>query len=96
MAQWILKPNDQLVPRISVRRLTDLEITHNPIEEIKRQPFMEFIRSKLGNSVSLPSSLTKDGVDFTPYEDDEEIPRVEMKLLIPMACPSCNSHLMKK
>ena len=76
MAQWILKPNGQVVPWQLVRRLTDLEMTNNPIEERKRQAYMEFIRSNIGNSISLPSSLTKDDVEFIPYEDDEEIPRV--------------------
>ena len=31
MAQWILKRNGQVVPRRSVRQLTDLEMTNNPI-----------------------------------------------------------------
>lgn len=83
MAQWILKMNGQIVPRRSLRRLSEAEL--NPTNEIeirKRQAFDNAIAAKLGDSFSLPptplpSHLDDDDAAFVPYEDDEESP-IEM------------------
>ena len=70
MAQWILKSNSQIVPRRSLRHLRTEELNNNLAEERKRLVFMENIRVKLGDSMSLPiKTFSKDEVEYTPYED---------------------------
>ena len=72
-----------IVPRRSLRRLSDAEL--NPTNEIeirKRQAFDNAIAAKLGDSFSLPPTplprhLDDDDATFVPYEDDEESP-IEM------------------
>ena len=79
MAQWVLQANGQIVPRRSLRNLKTEETNNNVTEERKREVFMNCIRAKLGDSMSLPSEPLNDEVDddydFVPYEDDEEVPR---------------------
>ena len=79
MIQWVLLSNGQIVPRRSLRHLQTEETNNNVAEEMKRQVFMECIRAKLGDSMSLPSEQLKEQVEgeyeFVPFEDDEEVPR---------------------
>lgn len=72
MNQWILKSNGKIVPRRSLRRLTPEETNPgNESEGSKRREFDAAIKSKLGDSISLPPTpLTEK--DYIPYYDDEE------------------------
>ena len=60
MAQWVLQSNGQIVPCRSLRHL-QIEETNNDVDEDrKRQVFMECIRVKLGDSMTLPSEPLKE------------------------------------
>ena len=55
MAQWILKLNDKVVPRRTCRRLKPDELAvSNEAEAIKRAEFDASIKSKLGDSFTIP------------------------------------------
>ena len=55
MAQNILNIHGKVLPRRSVRRLTQAEL-HSPAEISKRDEFDKAITAKLSNSLSLPLS----------------------------------------
>lgn len=48
MAQWVLKANDYVVPRSSLRPLTVAEL-HSPTKEKKRAVFAKLIIKKHGH-----------------------------------------------
>jgi hypothetical protein len=74
MAQWCLKANGNVVPRRSVRPLTDIELS-SETEQAKRSVFNDLIKARWGTSVSPPPAETpKDDADLEPYEDDDEQP----------------------
>ena len=55
MAQWVLTQAGQVVARRTLRRLTPHELSvTNETERAKRQAFMEDIRRKFGDAVTLP------------------------------------------
>ena len=63
--QWILKQNGKIVPRQTVHRLTQEELTR-PSEIKKRAEFDAAIEKRYGNSFTLPKKRPKDG-----QEEDE-------------------------
>ena len=75
----MLQSYGQIVPHRSLRHLQTEETNNNVAEARKRQVFMECIRAKLGDSMTLPSEPLKEHVvdeyDCFPYEVDEELPR---------------------
>ena len=73
MAQAVLTVKATVVPRRTMRRLTKAELLSD-IEKRKRANFDEFIKSKLGDSITLPPLPTKPkpdlGIDIDdPYFD---------------------------
>ena len=71
MAQNILTVHGTVVPRRSLRRLTQQEWA-SEAEKTKRQEFTLAITSKLGNSIKLPPTPEPSSPhDFDPREDDE-------------------------
>ena len=53
MAQNILNVHGIVIPRRSIRRLTQAEV-ESETERLKRREFTNIITSKLGNSLSIP------------------------------------------
>ena len=75
MAQWILKPNGQVVPRRSLRHLTAAELApSNEIEARKRAQFDSCITQTLGDSFTLPpiSKQPKSEPGNNPQDEDFE------------------------
>ena len=70
MSQWILRVDGIVIPRQTVRPLTQSELD-SPVEKTKRKAFDEAISRKLGNSWSKPPK-DLDPADFIPYADDDE------------------------
>lgn len=57
MAQWILTKKGEVIVRRTLRKLTAHELSStNGVEEHKRRKFMEVVRSRYGDSSSLPVS----------------------------------------
>ena len=75
MAQAILTSQGTVIPRRTIRKLNKAEL-HDETEKRKRQLFDDLIRSKLGDSMSLPT----DPIDttYTPYGDDTEPASVQL------------------
>ena len=70
MAQYVLTSKATVIPRRTLRRLTDAE-THSPIEIHKRTIFNKIIRKKLGDSISIqPENMDE---ELQPYDDDENL-----------------------
>lgn len=67
MAQAVLNQNGKVVPRRTIRKLTQAELC-SPIEKRKRNQFDEVIKRKLGDSVSMPPKTP----DSEPYADEYE------------------------
>ena len=87
MAQWILKQNGKVVPRRTVVPLTPAQLApSNEVEARKRADYDNAIRSKLGDSFTLPPAELTTAPDndffddFEPYFDEQESP-----ILIPEA-----------
>ena len=88
MTNWVLTIKGTVIPRRTIRPLTPGELAVTNIAEVeKRAQFTAAIRSKLGNSLTLPDSKTsfptlKDEFELDLYEDDEftpvEIPPAEI------------------
>lgn len=76
MAQWILRSSGKVVPRRTIRPLTDIEMRDDNEKE-KRRLFDELIYAKCGSSLapSVPN-LPKDEVPLEEYEDEEESARL--------------------
>ena len=72
MCQWVLKVNGQVVSRRTLRPLKTDEI-HSASEERKRQIFDKIIEKRWGTAIFPPK--TDPGLDFEPYEDDDEAAR---------------------
>jgi hypothetical protein len=80
MAQAILTSGGKVIPRRTIRKLRDDEIT-NPVEVNKRKLFDEVIQKKLGDSAHFPANNkpshtygpNKDGdlIDFDEIHDDD-------------------------
>jgi hypothetical protein len=75
MSQSILTLRGTIVPRRTLRKLLPSEL-HNEGEKRKRQLFDDVIRSKLGDSISLPSKPLD--TSYTPYSDDVEPDPVQL------------------
>ena len=77
MAQNILNYNGNVVPRRSVRRLSQAELESDS-EKRKRDEFNSGIKKRLGDSMSFPSAPIKpescNPLDFDPREHDEDEP----------------------
>ena len=77
MALNILNYKGNVVPRRSVRRLTQVELDSES-EKLKRSQFVENITSILGDSLSLPPSTVKpessDPLEFDSRESDDAEP----------------------
>ena len=76
MANWVLTQNGKVIPRRTIRRLTESERSEsNEVEAAKRASYNADITAKLGDSVKLPSTplpeWEKPAWDDEPYEDDE-------------------------
>ena len=54
MSQWVLKQNDQIVPRCTMRKLTPEELVRDS-EIRKMSNFDEAIKEMYGNSLSFPA-----------------------------------------
>ena len=80
IAQWVLKANGLVVPRLSVRPLHQSEV-HSPSEQSKRQAFDTLIERRYGNSIVVPTMPAKGCETTEPYEDDGQqqftIPDIE-------------------
>ena len=73
MAQWILKANGRVVPRRTVRPLTQPELD-SVTEKEKRVTFTELITKRWGTS-AIPNKETaedKEEEEYPPYEDEDE------------------------
>ena len=76
MAQWVLKENGRVVPRRTLRRLTQAEsVPSNEVESTKRATYNASITRILGDSVAvpvgpLPDPQEEDPYDLEPYGDD--------------------------
>ena len=77
MAQNVLNFKGNVVPRRSVRRLTQVEV-ESESEIRKRAQFTENITQRLGDSLSTPPPSVKpesmDPLDFDARESDDEVP----------------------
>jgi hypothetical protein len=83
MAQWILKENGKVVPRLTLRRLTPAELSpSNKVEMEKRSLFNVAICGVLGDFVKIPKNVPLDNNttkafdalwDLDPYKDDDEV-----------------------
>jgi hypothetical protein len=83
IAQWILKENGRVVPRRTLRRLSEAELSiSNEVEVEKHSSFNASIWSILGDSVKIQMVIPLDNEtteafnplwDFDPYEDDVEV-----------------------
>lgn len=71
MAQWILKSNGQVVPRRTVRPLTEAEC-HSEVEARKRQEFDAAIKDRYGDSINLPPVPLPPKDDPEPTDDDDD------------------------
>ena len=88
MTNWVLTIKGTVIPRRTIQPLTPGELAVTNIAEVeKRAQFTAAIRSKLGNSLTLPETKTsfptlKDEFELDLYEDDEftpvEIPPAEI------------------
>ena len=79
MTNWVLAKSGKVISRRTLRPLTAGELAVTNIAEVeKRAEFTAAIRSKLGNSLTLPTVPTfptlKDEFELNLYEDDEFIP----------------------
>jgi hypothetical protein len=81
MAQYIVTHKGSIIPRRTVRPLTEEE-NKQPFIKHRKQLFMEMIRDKFGDSMSIADTSNRptidsdeDSIDYLPYEDEEEIPR---------------------
>ena len=79
MTNWVLAISGNVIPRRTLRPLTAAERSVTNIAEVeKRSEFTAAIRSKLGNSLTLPTESTfptiKDEFELDLYEDDEFTP----------------------
>ena len=81
MAQWILKANGRVDPRISLRPLKVDEI-HSPVEIKKREVFDELIKRRWGTPMTPPN--TQQPKAFEKYEDHEqqEQPTLEVEDIV--------------
>jgi hypothetical protein len=83
MAQWVLKDTMKIVPRRTLRCLTDLEKrTQSVINE--QNAFMDKCKQRYGDKLTVSSAPFEtngpdddDSGEFVPYEDDTT-PPVEM------------------
>ena len=79
MAQWILKANGNVVPRRTVRPLTQLE-QNSETEKEKRSVFTELVGKRWGTSAFPPPEVEvaadKLDYEFSPYEDEDEEPHL--------------------
>ena len=76
MAQNVLTHTGRVVPRRSVRRLTQAEETMET-EKAKRDSFDAKIKTMLGDSMALPdkaSTKTYDEFEFDPRNSDDDLP----------------------
>ena len=76
MANWILTQKGTVVPRRSIRQLTlDEYSVSNEVELAKRTVYNADVRSKLGDSIKLPSKrlpkFVQQDWDAEPYDDYE-------------------------
>jgi hypothetical protein len=76
MANWILTQKGTVIPRRSIRRLTlDEYSVSNEVELAKRTVYNADVRSKLGDSIKLPSKrlpkFVQQDWDAEPYDDYE-------------------------
>ena len=79
MTNWVLAISGNVIPRRTLRPLTAAERSVTNIAELeKRSEFTAAIRSKLGNSLTLPTESTfptiKDEFELDLYKDDEFTP----------------------
>jgi hypothetical protein len=82
MAQYVVTNKGSIVPRRTVRPLTDDE-NRQPVIQHQKTLFMEMIRDKYGDSLTVAVGSKQPNVnpdddesnDYLPYEDEEEIPR---------------------
>ena len=64
MAQWVLQHNGQIVPRRTLRRLRQEEMSlTNLVEKAKRDAFDAQIKELLGDSVEVPPEPVKEALD---------------------------------
>ena len=68
MAQWVLKPNGNVVPRRTVRPLNDAELNCETEAE-KRKVFDGCIKERWGTLAYPPMPSP---TEYVPYEDDDE------------------------
>ena len=62
MTQWILKQNEEVVPKCTMRKLTKEHLApSNDVEKAKRDDFDADIQQKLGDTFSLPVDGLKPG-----------------------------------
>ena len=74
MAQWVLKANDNVVPRRTARPL-GVDEKHNSLEAKKRETFDALIEKRWGKVIT-PPQISKDETEsWEEYHDKEELPR---------------------
>jgi len=86
MAQWVLQQNGQIVPRRTLRRLNQEELSHNNLVEVaKREAFDAEIKQRLGDSLSVPPELDVDENEPEDYEIDHDLDEGSPDQVIPAA-----------
>ena len=81
MNQWVLKQNGQIVPRSTMRRLAPEEWAKE-IGIKKRSKFNDAIKTRYGDSLSLPDKTLKNPQD---EDDTDDLPFDEVSPSIPEA-----------
>jgi hypothetical protein len=80
MEQYVLTEKGTIIPRRTLRPLTEEEI-RQPIMQCRKKAFLQMVRTKFGDSMH---AVAQDGIvednddasiDYVPYEDEVEIPR---------------------
>ena len=86
MAQNILQINGQIVPRRTLRRLRQEELSpNNSIERLKREAFDKSIKALLGDSLSVPKEPPKENLDPMNNFDYGEPDELAADTVIPTA-----------
>ena len=74
MAQWVLKANDNVVPRRTARPL-GVDEKHSSLEAKKRETFDALIEKRWGKVIT-PPQISKDETEsWEEYHDKEELPQ---------------------
>lgn len=70
MAQNVLNEQGNVVPRRTLRRLTEAEL-HSETERLKRKKFDQTIKEKLGDSLTAPSETTQSKLGIKSFIDED-------------------------